>query len=136
MCLAQSSARRSEERDGRHSLAAARLRAPDGAMVICTETASFDLFGLSLPSGTEGSNPACSAGESVLTCAQPHNWLRTPHLGGGLRVGWDVRGDGPAANRCSSALFLCRALMQSHFGRATPDDLGPRRCRGPAADRC
>src|ERR1700737_462469 len=34
-------------------------------MVICTETASFDLFGLSLPRGTEGSNPACSTAESV-----------------------------------------------------------------------
>jgi hypothetical protein len=37
-------------------------------MVICTETASFDLFGLSLPRGTEGSNPACSSEES---CANP-----------------------------------------------------------------
>jgi hypothetical protein len=44
--------------------AAARLRAPDGAMVICTETASFDLSGLSLPRGTEGSYLSSSAGES------------------------------------------------------------------------
>jgi hypothetical protein len=32
-------------------------------------------------------NPLPSAGESVLTSAQPRNRLRTPRLGGGLRVG-------------------------------------------------
>src|ERR1700694_5019818 len=95
----------------------------------------FSLYNRELAAETSSLVTTPSAGESVLTCAQPHNWLRTPHLGGGLRVGWDVRGDGPAANRCSSVLFLCRALMQSHFGRAIPNNLGPRRCRGPAADR-
>jgi hypothetical protein len=32
--------------------------------------------------GTDGSNPAPCAGESVLTSAQPRNWLRIPRLGG------------------------------------------------------
>jgi hypothetical protein len=40
--------------------------------------------------GTSGSNPL-STGESVLDSAQPYNRLRTPRLGGGLRVNWDVR---------------------------------------------
>jgi hypothetical protein len=35
-------------------------------------------------------------------------------------VGGDVIRDGPAANRCCLALFLCRALMQSHLGKAPP----------------
>src|ERR1043166_2585982 len=39
-------------------------RAPDGAVAIGTETASFDLFSLFLRRGTEGSNPSPSSGES------------------------------------------------------------------------
>ena len=55
-----------------------------------------------------------------LASAQPRSQLRTPRRGGGLRVDGDVIRDGPAANRCCLALFLCRALMQSHLGKAPP----------------
>ena len=51
----------------------------------------FSLYNRELAAETSSLVTTPSAGESVLTCAEPHNWLRTPHLGGGLRVGWDVR---------------------------------------------
>jgi len=65
-----------------------------------------------------GFESSFSSGESVLTSAQPHNRLRTPRLGGGLRVGWDVRRGPGGREPVLLGPFLCRALMQSHFGRA------------------
>jgi len=89
----------------------------------------------SLATGTDGSNPSPSAGESVLTSAQPRNRLRTPRLGGVCAWAGTREGDGPARELAPWPFFLCRALMQSHLGRATRNELWPRRCRGPAAHR-
>ena len=39
---------------------------------------------------------------------------------GGLRVDWDVRRDALDVSRPSLAIFLCRALLQSHFRKLRP----------------
>src|SRR5271168_4441087 len=48
----------------------------------------------SLATGTDGSNPSPSAGESVLTSAQPRIRLRTPRLGGVCAWAGTREGDG------------------------------------------
>jgi hypothetical protein len=68
--------------------------------------------------GTRSSNPSSSAGASVLTGDQPRYRLRTPRLGGGLRVGWDVRRGRAGREPVLFGAFLYRALMQSDLGKA------------------
>ena len=121
--LAQGSARRGEERDALHGLAAARLRAPNGAMVICTETASFYLFGLSLRRGTEGSNPFPSSAES---CANPFCWRRARRSASPpMRMAWHLHGSSsnpPATSPAALATCRsCRVTLRTNGCPAHPE---------------
>ena len=78
--------------------------------------------------GTWGSNPVRSSGESVSVVNRDAVGQRRG-IRGGLRVDWDVRRDGLAVSRPSLTVFLCRALLQSHFGKA---QTGCRLTRAPA----
>jgi hypothetical protein len=71
--------------------------------------------------GTRGLNPLCSAGESVLTSAQPP--AQNPAPWRRLRVGWETRRGRAGRELAPWPFLLCRALMQSHLGRATPNEL-------------
>ena len=47
-------------------------------------------------------------------------WAKGAAFAASLRTQRDVRMDALAASRPSLAVFLCRALMQSHFGKLRP----------------
>jgi hypothetical protein len=88
-----------------------------------------------LGKGTDGSNPLPSASQSALSSELWRCIRRSAGFRGCLR---DVIRDAPAANLRSLPLFLCRALMQSHLGKAAPfcnDTRGRSRDHGPRSIR-